>query len=155
MESTFAALPVPRESIVFPAPDPQAIPVDRNVPEDMSEYYLHSVALPLLFRADALDRDALARVHWQGYELIPRYLDMNPSPDPASPSEEAPKLVPNRYYAHLSEQREEQEEAALLLPEQRLFPFVWIFSSTMLAFRSVIPRWNYHLLTGTMLSRSI
>jgi hypothetical protein len=32
---------------------------------------------------------------------------------------------------------------------------VWIFSSTMLAFRSVIPRWNYHLLTGTMLSRSI
>jgi hypothetical protein len=48
---------------------------------------------------------------------------MNPSPDPASPSEEAPKLVPSRYYAHLSEQREEQEEAALLLPEQRLFPF--------------------------------
>lgn len=32
---------------------------------------------------------------------------------------------------------------------------VWIFSSTMLAFRSVIPRWNYHLLTGTMLSRLI
>src|SRR4029077_11848148 len=32
---------------------------------------------------------------------------------------------------------------------------VWIFSSTMLAFRSAIPRWNYHLLTGTMLSPSI
>jgi hypothetical protein len=47
---------------------------------------------------------------------------MNPSPDPACSSEDS-KLVPSRYYAHLSEQREEQEEVALLSPEQGLFPF--------------------------------
>jgi hypothetical protein len=28
-----------------------------------------------LLRADALDRDAFARVYWLDYELIPRYLD--------------------------------------------------------------------------------
>ena len=31
--------------------------------------------IPYLLWADALDRDAVARVYWLDYELIPRYLD--------------------------------------------------------------------------------